>query len=150
MLLGKSNALWHATVESYFQAIPVFIRPLITSMIRVNIYRDAWGHGLVRHSPNDQIYLLKRVATALNTILGEKDFFLGNFPSECDCIAFGTISALLDDSKWPNEVADFIKTDCKNLASFSSRFKQSVFGDMKPGDVIPSSRPDFIGIQFKE
>ena len=137
--IGKSESLWYKTVLYYFNAIPSFLRGLITNMLRANIYNNAYGQGLSRHSPDDQIYLIKRDLTALSQQLGKNLFFLGNFPSECDCAAFGILEALCDD-KWPNEINTFIKTDCANLLDYQKRIKSSLFHDVNIDTKFPPSK----------
>lgn len=138
--IGKSESMWHATRDLYFDKIPAFIRGIITAMIRVSVMRDAWGYGLSRHSPNDQYYLATRSLKSLSNILGAKDFFLGDFPAECDCTAFGALECLLDDSRWPNDLTTFMRTECPNLVQYVHRVRQRVFPDVAPSDARPASK----------
>ena len=144
--MGKSEELWNATYAAYFDAIPAFLRPIVVSMVRVNFFRDAWGQGLARHSPNDQKYLVCRAVQALSTSLGSKEFFLGDFPSECDCIALGALGCALDDSKWNNELTDFIRAECPNLEAYERRTKALIFPDRHPGDLMTVGKSQYKGI----
>jgi glutathione S-transferase len=141
----RSESAWHNTVESSFQAIPAAMRGIITAMIRVVMLRDMWGQGLRRHSPDDQLYLMKRSVETLSTMLGSQTYMLGSFPSECDCIAFGTLDGLLDDSKWPNDLTNFITDSCPNLVRYHRAIRESVFGDMRVGDEMPAGVSDVKG-----
>lgn len=136
--IGRTETCWHNTVISYFSGIPAAMRGVITSMVRVAVLRDAWGQGLVRHSVDDQLWLMKRSVEALSGALGSQKYMLGEAPTECDCIAFGTVDCLLDDSKWPNDLTDFVKRSCPNLVQYHRHIRQSVFADMKTGDRFPS------------
>jgi len=136
--MGRREELWEMTKQCYFDKIPSPIRNIITRMIRVNVLRDAWGQGLIRHSPSDQLYLTKRALQSLSSLLGDKYFFLGAYPAECDCIAFGTLDCFLDDSRWPNEVTDFINSECTNLVDYVARIRSSVFPDVKVTDDFPA------------
>lgn len=138
--IGKSESLWETTRAMYFDKIPAFIRGIITNMIRVNLMRDAWGYGLVRHSPNDQLFLATRSLKSLSSILGKKAYFLGDFPAECDCTAFGALECVLDDSCWPNDLTTYMRTECPNLVQYVQRVRQQVFPDVAPTDLRPSSR----------
>lgn len=141
----KTETAWHNTVENYFDAIPAAMRGAITSMIRVDVLRDAKGQGLNRHSPDDQLYLMKRAVETLSTSLGKQSFFLGAAPTECDCIAFATLDCLLDDSHWPNELTDFLRDECPNLVRYHRFIRDTVFEDMQVGDKYPAGRPDAKG-----
>lgn len=142
----RSETAWHNTVDSYFQAIPVPLRGIITSMIRVDVLRDAWGQGLRRHSPRDQMYLMQRAVETLSVTLGKNTYMLGSAPSECDCIAFATLDCLLDDSKWPNELTTFVNDSCPNLVRYHRSIRLSVFQDVQVGDTLPPGVSDVKGI----
>lgn len=147
--IGKKETLWEATKAAYFEMIPAFIRGIITAMIRVSVLRDAWGYGLIRHSPEDQLYLASRVVHSLSNLLGDKDFFLGDFPAECDCTAFGALECCLDDSRWPNPLTDMIRRDCPNLVNYVARFRKIVFPDVDPSALMPGSREGGVPIKRK-
>jgi glutathione S-transferase len=123
---------WHRTVESYFAAIPVILRSAFTSLIRVSIYNNARGYGLSRHSAHDQCYLVYRSLDALSAILDKKTFFLGETPTECDCIAFGTLEALCEDDKWPNPLTAYLRQHCYNLMEYYSRMRATLYPDLTP------------------
>lgn len=130
---------WHATVATYFDSIPFIIRSALTSMIRVSIFNDSRGFGLSRHSANDQCYLIFRALDALSTTLGKKSYFLGDFPTECDCIAFGTLQGLCDDDLWPNPVSSYLRTNCPNLLDYNNRMRITFYSDFSLGDRLPQS-----------
>lgn len=135
--MAQSESHWDKTVSHYFEAIPVIIRPLLVRLIRSGVFRDAWGQGFTRHSPGDQLFLAKRAVMAVSVLLGTNPFFLGKHPTECDCIAYGTVSQLLEDTIWPNELAKFVRTECPNLVEFSERIRSSIFHDVQPGQKFP-------------
>lgn len=144
--ITRSESSWRATVDAYFKTIPSFMRGPIVAMIRKSVFGDAWGTGFSRHSPEDQIYLATRAIKALSVTLGDKSFFLGQHPTEADCIAFGTIQGLCDTSRWPiNPLADYVAAECPNLVAYNARVKEDIFGDMcgpASEDVtLPTSKP---------
>jgi hypothetical protein len=104
------------------------------------------SYGLARHSPKDQLYLAKRAVKALSTILGHKPFFLGSFPTECDCAAFGVLQNIyLEKETWPNPLADYIHTECPNLADYVHRLFNIYFPECDPKtwtEKIPSGKPE--------
>jgi glutathione S-transferase len=138
--IGKKESMWTATRDAYFEHAPAVIRILLTPMIRVGALKDAWGYGLMRHSPEDQLYLACRAVRSLSTLLGDKAFFLGDFPAECDCSAFGALECCLDDSRWPNALTDYVRKECPNLVEYVARVRKMVFPDVAPSDPRPASR----------
>jgi hypothetical protein len=133
---------WHQTVKSYFDAIPTIIRSAFTSMIRVNIYHDARAFGLTRHSAQDQCYLLSRTLDSLSALLDQKLFFLGEIPTECDCIAYGTLQALCQDEEWPNPLTSYLYQSCSNLVAYTSRMRKILYPDHIPGMRLPCGKHD--------
>lgn len=142
--IGQDEKHWRTTCEMYFKMIPAFIRGILTSMIRVSFLRDAWGQGLVRHSPNDQLYLAQRALKSLSTILGKKMFLLGESPSECDCCAFGCLEACLEDALWPSALSEYVRNECPNLVEYVTRVRALAFPDVLPSDLRPASKESCI------
>ena len=139
--LSGSESAWVATRDSLFSDIPTFLlRSLISSSIRVVMVRNAWGQGLLRHSPADQLYLAQRAIKCLSTLLHDKSYFLGDFMTECDCTAFGTIDCLLDPHYGDNPLLSYIQKDCSNLIAYHQRIRNTVFPDVQPEDCRPPSR----------
>lgn len=132
----KSEDYWSTTVTKLFPDIPAIIRSPIVRFIRTSVLRDAYGQGFCRHSAADQTYLAKRAIAALSVMLGNGPYFLGKAPSECDCIAFGTIDQLLADS-WPSELEVFIRQEVPNLVEYWDRLRSSIFSDLQIGQRIP-------------
>jgi len=129
--ITEKELSWQTTMQLYFSEIPALMRGIICKMIRVIIANDAKGQGFARHSPADQLYLAKRAVKALSTTLGHKEFFLGDFPTEADCIVFGTVQGLADNDTWPNPLSEFVHSDTPNLIQYANRIKQNFFGDIK-------------------
>jgi hypothetical protein len=59
----------------------------------------------------------------LSDILGEKPFYLGETPSECDCTVYSILKALIDDSDvLPNNpLNEVLFKNCGNLVRFVRR-----------------------------
>merc|ERR1711934_618020 len=123
--ISKSEDNWKTTIREYFTGlIPSWIQPVVLPMIKAQITRDAKGHGFIRHSPNDQLFLAKRALKALSTTLGQRQFFLGDFISEVDCVAFGTLENLSELTIWPNPLTQFLHDECKNLLQYTKNIQE--------------------------
>jgi len=135
--ISESEENWAATCNIYFKGYPSFL----TSMIRGILAGDAKSQGLARHSPKDQVYLASRALKALSAILGEKPYFLGEYPTECDCMAFGQLECLADGQTWPNPLTEILQTECQNLVAYVSRMRTTYFADFKEGkDLFPGEQ----------
>lgn len=135
--ITKTEKNWDITAVKLFDDIPAIFRSPLVRFIRSSVLRDSYGQGFGRHSAADQLYLAKRAISALSVMLGSDPFFLGKNPSECDCIAFGTIEQLLADSIWPNELTSFVRREFPNLVEYCDRIRNTVFRDVQPGQRFP-------------
>ena len=85
----------------FFDPIPSPVRPLVIAMVRRQVKRNMWGHGMGRHSRADIQRLSARGLNAVADILGNKPFLLGDRPCGADATAFafiaGTLTAFFDD-----------------------------------------------------
>lgn len=129
--IARSESEWKTTVSAYFSDIPGVIRGLIARMLRVNVTESCWRYGLARHSPADQLYLATRALRSLSTLLGDKPFFLGAFPSECDTIAYAIIECMMDTT-WSNPLAALVLQDpsLQNLVDYAHRVRKQYLGDL--------------------
>jgi glutathione S-transferase len=145
--MSENEDNFTTTADKYFGSLPLFVRALLVPFYRAKMARDAWSQGLCRHSPADQLFLVKRAYRSLSTVLGQKPYFLGAFPSECDCVAFGFIySVTAEKDTWPSPLVDFIFAECGNLVEYAERIRKLYFADFQPGDTIPKSMVEFPAI----
>jgi glutathione S-transferase len=79
----------------YFDAVPGFIRPLITSKVRREVRRNLYGHGLGRHSKSEIEYIAKQGIDAIANFLGNKKFLMGDGPCGADATVFSWVSGFL-------------------------------------------------------
>lgn len=136
--IAKTEKAWRNTEAAYFAAIPKIVRLILTPIIRVSVMRDAWGQGLARHSPNDQLYLAKRALRTLSNTLGDKKYLLSNeIIAECDCIAFGVVESIINPLT-PNELYDYVMKDCANLHTYAKNIEKQVYADRKPQERLPA------------
>jgi glutathione S-transferase len=68
----------------FFDNVPAPIRPLIKTVVRRKVRRDAFGQGLSRHSKTERAQLAQRGIDTAATLLGDKPFFFGDSPLGTD------------------------------------------------------------------
>jgi len=86
------------------------------------------GHGMGRHSA-DEIYRIgERDITALSTFLGEKQFFMGDEPSEVDAAIFGLMAQYVYVLIGAKE-EDLIKEKFSNIIAYCDRMKAKYWPD---------------------
>lgn len=139
--VSKSEANWNTTKRLFFGPIPALIRWALVPFIRAKTMRDAHSVGLARHSPDDQIYLARRLFKALSTQLGDKNFFLGDIVSNVDATAFGLLENLISTTAtWPNPFTEFFTNECANLPAYVTRLRSTFFEDFTDGSLSLTER----------
>lgn len=95
------NARWmddenfKAGPRMFFDKMPAPLRPLIIWMVRKEVRRNLWGHGLGRHSAEELQKLAEKDFAAIANILVDKPYLLGDRPCGFDATCYGFVSAAL-------------------------------------------------------
>lgn len=63
--------------------------------IQAGVAAGLYAHGLGRHSDEDILFLATRSLYSFATMLGDKDYLMGNRPCGADATACGVLSAIL-------------------------------------------------------
>lgn len=88
----------------------------------------AWHHGIGRHSEAEVALITETDLQALSSVLGVKDYFFGDGPTEVDCALFGQLSQLVWQARRsPGE--RLIKEKFPNLQSFCERIRAKYWQD---------------------
>lgn len=86
---------WKLTKPGYFGSLPPVVRDLLPSLIRRKVIRDARGQGLARLPHTRIVEHAAQDLTALESMLGERAFFLGDQPTSIDATAYGFLANML-------------------------------------------------------
>ena len=79
----------------YFDAVPALLRPAVVSVVRRQVKRSLWGHGLGRHTRRDIEQLAIRGYAAIAAQLGDKPFLMGDKPCGADATIFAWVGSTL-------------------------------------------------------
>lgn len=79
----------------FFDFAPAPLRPVIAAMVRRQIRRSLWAHGMGRHARSDIERLAACDLAAIATILGDKPWLLGEAPCGADATAWASVSSIL-------------------------------------------------------
>ncbi|KAK8394504.1 hypothetical protein O3P69_006587 [Scylla paramamosain] len=136
-IMLENNTLWGLAYWRYVQDggrailtgmyVPFFVRLSLTAFVR-HFKKLIWMQGMGRHSPHDIEYLCKQDLAALATHLGDKDFLMGDKPTEVDCAVFGFLCQLMYASAG-SPYARMLETDFPNLRSYCLRVKDKFWPD---------------------
>jgi glutathione S-transferase len=86
------DANFNAGPRRFFDGAPAPIRPLIVAMVRRQVRRTLWGHGMGRHSEEEIAQLAVRDLAAIADFLGDKPYLMGSRPCGADATVFAFVA----------------------------------------------------------
>jgi glutathione S-transferase len=81
--------------RSFFDAIPQPIRTIAVPLIRRQVKRNLWGHGMGRHSRAEICRLGAMALQSLADVLGGNRYLIGDAPCGADATAFAFAASAL-------------------------------------------------------
>lgn len=78
--------------RSRFDAVPSIIRPLVVRTVQGTIKKMLWMQGISRHSDQEIVESALRDWRAILTIMGDRQFFFGDQPTNIDAVVFGALA----------------------------------------------------------
>lgn len=79
----------------FFDKVPAFLRPVMVPIIRRQVRKSLWAHGMGRHKPDEIVTLGTRAIEAIADYLGDKRFFMGEEPVGVDATIFAFVAGTL-------------------------------------------------------
>lgn len=95
--------------------IPAVMRPLAFTMIRRGMKRHLFERGIARHYPDDVAAQGRADIDALVALLGEREWFIADHPTQTDASAFGLLAVTIR-SNLPTPVCRYARTKPSLLA----------------------------------
>jgi glutathione S-transferase len=81
--------------RTFFDFAPWALRPLIVAMVRREVKRNLWGHGLGRHTQAEIALLAARDLEAIAGFLGDKPWLMGEKPCGADATVWSFVAGAL-------------------------------------------------------
>lgn len=118
---------WPVLRDAYFTKIPGIVRPLIAGQIRKQVMRDMHGHGMGRHTLEDQFAFGAENLGAISDWLGDKPFMHGDAPTAVDASVGAFVAAVHDDG-FDTPLRDAARARA-NLVAYAKRIKARYYPD---------------------
>jgi glutathione S-transferase len=113
----------------FFDRVPAPLRPLVIAMVRRQVRRNLWGHGIGRHAPEEIAALAVRAINSIADFLGNKPYLMGEAPCGADATVFSFIAGcLVSRFKSPIHSAAEQRS---SLVAYSDRMMQRYFPEFK-------------------
>jgi len=91
----QDPAGWEKQIAVVHKILPPFLRPFLTNVVRKATVKQIHQHGLGRLS-RDEVYAVGvRDLDALEDIIGDQPFFLGEAPTSYDCAVYGQVQQVI-------------------------------------------------------
>ena len=81
--------------RTFFDNVPAPLRPLVVAMVRRQVRRNLWGHGMGRHTIAEMEQLAARDIGAIADFLADKLYLMGEAPSGADATVFPFVAHAL-------------------------------------------------------
>lgn len=121
---------WPQTKKVYFGHLPPLINSIIPAMVRKDVKKASFYHGMGRH-PKAKIYDMgKECFTQLSNQLGDKKFFFGDTISLLDITVFGFLSNIVFDFNTKGTLVNLIQND-PNLIAYIIRLDKDIVKSSK-------------------
>ena len=72
----------------FFDSAPAPLRPFVVAMVRRQVRRNLWGHGMGRHTTAEMDALAARDIDAIADVLADKAYLMGERPCGADATIF--------------------------------------------------------------
>lgn len=112
--------------DRLFSEIPKFLRMTIFRMVAKGVAKSAMGHGIGHHSDAEIFDLGLDDLKTVETILGAKDFMLGDKPAEVDATVYAFLHGMSADV-FPTPIQAYIHGS-ESLMAYHDRMDALVFG----------------------
>lgn len=121
----------------FFMGVPEPMRAEVTQGAREGVRASLYGQGIGRHSRDERMQLAQRDIDTVATLLGDKAFMMGSYPTAVDAVVYGVISACtapIFDTPLKAMVAD-----CANLVAFLQRMEERFYSEQRWPSLMPET-----------
>jgi glutathione S-transferase len=109
----------------FFDAIPQPLRMIAIPVIRRQVKRNLWGHGMGRHSHEEIVQLGAMALKALADVMGSNRYLMGNSPCGADATAFSFVAANLCPL-FESELCTHVHSHA-NLVAYNQRMMEEFY-----------------------
>lgn len=118
------DGAWKVINPVFFGNLSGPLKWFLPSMIRKNIKKACYNHGIGRFTDEERFQLGKQDIDTIVTLLGTNSYFFGNNPTSIDATLWGFITPLLN-TPIPSKLRDYA-SNIPALAEYDSRMQKIV------------------------
>jgi glutathione S-transferase len=122
-----NDEVWPVLKGTFFAGLPPVVRSIVPGVVRRHVRRTLHGHGLGRHSPQELRWFAEKDLEALDGLLGEQAYMLGERICSVDASVYGMLASIYyPDFETPLKVAAL---EHPRLAAYCDRITARFFPD---------------------
>ena len=113
--------------KNYFAGLPPLVRSIVPAIVRKQIRKTLYAHGLGRHGREEREYFAENDIATLDVLLGAKPYMMGERICSVDATVYGILSAIY----YPDFATPLkkIAVGHPNLAAYCDRITARYFPD---------------------
>lgn len=123
------DPLGWSKMQKLFDRLSVPLRYIVPGLVRGGVRRQIQGQGMGRHRPEEIYSFGLQYLAAIETLLGEKAFMLGEKPSSLDATAYGFLANLVD-TDFDNPLNRKARAT-PGFVAYCARIKRRYFADIE-------------------
>ncbi|MBE9077809.1 glutathione S-transferase family protein [Romeria aff. gracilis LEGE 07310] len=112
---------WAVIRQVYFSELPPILRKIVPAMVRRDVLRNLYGHGMGRHSRAEIYEMGQNDIKAISDFLADKPFLMGEQPTSLDATGYGFLANLFRLTL-PSVLSDFAR-QFENLENYCDRME---------------------------
>jgi glutathione S-transferase len=116
---------WRIVREQFFGGLPPGIRTIVPMVAHATVRRTLHGQGLGRHTPEEIKMLGDDDIRAVSSLLGGKDYILGDRCSSYDASVYAFLSSILYCTLDSPTRQTILETD--NLSRYCDRIRRTLY-----------------------
>jgi len=122
-----NDDVWPILRDNFFAGLPPIVKSIVPGIVRKQVRKTLYAHGLGRHSQAELKYFAEKDLEALDALLGDKPYMIGERICSVDATVYGILSSIYyPDFDTPLKA---IALDHPNLAAYSDRITGRFFSD---------------------
>ena len=122
-----NDDVWPILKDNFFAGLPPVVKSIVPAIVRKQIRKTLYAHGLGRHSPDEREHFAERDIEALDALLGDKPYMTGETICSVDATVYGILGSIYYpafDSRLKR-----IALGHPNLAAYCDRITRQFFPD---------------------
>lgn len=114
--------------QIFFAVLPRHLRQIVPALIRKDVRKTLWNHGMGRHSREEIYEFGKRDIEAMSDYLGDQPYFMGERVSTIDGVIYGAIASILH-APFQTPLVSFIARQ-PTLVQYCDRIQAEFFPEL--------------------